>query len=223
MGEIIDRQWEPSEVPAIRDAVPRGTYRVRIKDIDTQYTQKEPPRLMYVTQIEIVEPDEVRGLTLWDRFVIGTPDDPEGEDPDTWRTFPAQRLHEMCESCGVPGNRSVAAMLRNTLGKEALASVTQNADGRNEVKRYYSIGAKLIGYGTDGAAQQTRGAPRARTMNGPARTRPDGAARQETRVAGATVRRTSSPATVECRTCGEAIPTKEYQRHVRDHERESNE
>jgi len=214
MGNLIDRQWDPDAVSEIRDAVPRGNYRCKLREVESVYTNKQPPRLMYVAQHDILEPEDYAGARLFDRFTIGTDNDPEAEDPESWsdKSFAVKRIKEMCTAFGVASNRSVAKMLRGAIGREALAFVVQPQEDQNEVKRYYPLnGDRRAGVATGAASREgaaaRRGAPKAR-------------APEETRVAGTTVRRAAAPAHVTCRICGENVATKEYQAHVQEHNEE---
>ena len=82
--------------------VPAGAYEIAVKELaDTmsKASDTERAKLMYVAQLKIQSPKEYKGLMITDRFTIGTNDDPEGQDPETWKSsFAARRYRELAVS-----------------------------------------------------------------------------------------------------------------------------
>lgn len=211
LSQFPDRQWDPESIPKISEGLAEGFYRVRIAEIEAVYTEKEPPRLMFVVQLTVIEPPQLAGTPAMDRFCVGTVDDPDALDPETLKQFAGQRLLQFIEGCGVKPERSLARSLQLCEGMQAIVKVQMNKEGsRTELRRYYLLGKQLVGplrANANGPAPAQRAPTATRPAAGPA-----------TMVAGTTVRRVGKPNTVACRRCGEAIPTKEYPMHARQHE-----
>lgn len=214
LHQLPDRQWEPESIPKLTDGWPEGFYRVRVEDIEAVYTEKEPPRLMFVVQVAALEPTSAAGFMATDRFCLGTNDDPEAEDPETLKGFAGQRLLQFVEACGVKPERSLARSLQHCVGMQAIAKVSANKDGsRTEIKRYYMLGKKVLG-------------PLVTTPQGPARGRNSAppthaqlaSSGPATSVGGTPVRRVGKPNTIMCRRCNESVPTKDYPLHAKRHE-----
>src|SRR5947207_14322367 len=90
-----------SDIPDT-NLIPAGAYEVAVKELAetmSKATDTERAKLMYVAQLKIQAPKEYKGLMLTDRFTIGTNDDPEGSDPETWKSsFAARRLKQFVKA-----------------------------------------------------------------------------------------------------------------------------
>src|SRR2546421_9046915 len=85
--------------------VPGDGYAFTVKEMtETRSKQKEDakPKLMYVVVLKIDEPKAFKGIQLYDRFTIGTEDDPNAEDPETWKgSFAARRMKQFVKSLAI--------------------------------------------------------------------------------------------------------------------------
>jgi len=147
--------------------VESGLYPVTVAEFEK--TETGEPRagaatpagcLLYKVQFRTTD-----DIPLFDQYYVGHVDDPDAQDPETWKRFPAQRLGALLTAAGVTEDDD-AKIARIIKGKKLTLDVVKEKDNkgtdRNNIKNFYSVA----------------GAPRTPTPGGvkkPAATRPPAA------------------------------------------------
>lgn len=154
----MGRQVPLTEMQGMGSLLPDGIYRLRGEEMEAAITSTG--KLSYKARSSVVEPTEYAGESFFDNFTIGDDEDPEAEQPHTWkRTFGAKRFTSLLDASQLDRSQNMddEEIAAAWAGTEYLASLiikTQaatNKDGspneyagnqRNEAKRYYLIGEK---------------------------------------------------------------------------------
>ncbi len=208
------RQWTPDEIPD-STLLPDGIYPFDIEGIKED--QSKAGALMYTATYRVAEGDFV-GLPQFDRFNIGSPDDPNADDPETWkRSIGARQLKRLFKAAHVPLGTDVDDMCQAAIGQRFLGVVNQQTDDgvrnpqykgvvRNQFRGYYAVGERATTNQTATVAKHTRpspspAAPVARPVTAPA-TKP--------------VKPAAKDPTVPCGECGEIVPRRLYMKHVEE-------
>ena len=130
--------------------VEEGIYEVSCEDIQ-ETISREAQKLMYTVVMRVVEPKVQAGLPVYDRFVIGTDEDPMADNAETWKR--ALRLKKFVKASGVTLSSDIDATLAATKGKHFVIAVTKSVnDGKrdasrkgqpeNRVTSYYGLGER---------------------------------------------------------------------------------
>jgi hypothetical protein len=171
--------------------VPDGTYHLKVVELKSDTTKvKEdddnprPARLFYRLAAQIVAPAAYKGQFYREDFYIGTDEDPDAEQLDTWSSsFGARNFKKFLKATGVAfgdeeDDDSLAAAVK---GQEYLATIVQKIEpekrkdgsenpykgqARNNVTGYWIVGEKEPALNEDKAAT-----PKAKA-NGAARPQP---------------------------------------------------
>jgi hypothetical protein len=128
--------------------------------------------LMYKAELRVTEPKTFAGSPLYENFSVGTEDDPEAEDPETWKaSIGARILKRMFHAAGVEATTNIDAMIAAAEGQSVICLVSRHIDDgkndpqykgreRNRIGGWYAPGEREIK--VDGVA------PAARTAAKPA-------------------------------------------------------
>lgn len=150
--------------------LPEGVYPVRIESIEEGETRGGPEAKLqagcYQVQVQyrILKHPAVRefeSLAIWDRFTLGTNDDPNFEDPATHAaSISAKQLKRMLRAADTPLDPDFVKTFKAAEGRELEVRVairkTKDDTELNDVKGYYPSGEKKIGVKRDGKAEARR-------------------------------------------------------------------
>ena len=110
-----------------------GNYLVCIEEIKEEYTQDDQ-RLFYTGRFRIQQPQSHNGQVHYERFYIGTDEDPQGNSPDTW-TQKAGRLKKCAEGACVPfTGQNPAVVFQQMLGKQLCMKINHRPYTDNDGK-----------------------------------------------------------------------------------------
>lgn len=195
--------------------LPDGVYRLKIdklEEVMSKEREGKVSKLMYKLTSKVVEPASHKGLFFNEFFTIGTEDDPEAEELNTWQTSIGGRaLKRLSAKLGVPtgDEEDSDAFLNAVKGVEYLATIitkTEPAEkngqpnpyaGRvnNNVTAYWSLGEREPAL-ADGNGKTHKAAKPA--------TKPQ--------------QQAAAPADdVSCSACKKRVPRKDLKAHVEDH------
>jgi len=218
--------------------VPAGAYEVVVKELaDTMSKSTDTARakLMYVAQLKIAEPKGYKGQIIFDRFTIGTNDDPEGTDRETWKSsIAARRMKQFLKACKIDLGDDMDDTIEAVEGQHCVVMVRldpareDKRSGRtfgesNNVTAYYEVGAPGVTIGVPrAAAPPSAAAPRA-VVASPRATRAavseDGNAEKGTKAGKAPKAEVTT-----CPICGDtAVPRAGVIAHVNAHSAEGEE
>jgi len=196
-AEIDDRNLVP---PAIYECSIRGITDERTKGGGTL----DAGCLMYGASytIERSDPAGFEGRVLFDRFAVGTNDDPNADEPESWKKPGGpQRLKRMLTSSDVTLHDDMEDVKAEAVEKRLLLSVTIRTTERgtelNDVKEYYELGTRDVGTLGNG-----RG-------NGKTATKPKKATGGKKKTAAK-----KREQTVECPQCSESVPAAQFPVHM---------
>lgn len=223
----MSKMYDPNVIPDWTGQYPPGRAHVRIESMD----DSEPTRTNKY-QIRVVfrgiEPADVAEQPHFERFVIGTDDDPKADDPDSWKGFAARRYKDMLTKAGVQATGSVAKDIEVAVGQQlgiVVANEVQkdkNRDGTDNpyagrvqanIRSFFAYGEQPVGDGGFRAPQAGQ-VPTAPARPAPAPARPTRAA-APTPVTAAPA---PAAATVMCSICSKAVPKSMFAAHVAAHE-----
>lgn len=145
-----------------------GYYNMDIETCEVGVTTKGHKQ--YRASCRITEPREFKGQMYFARFVVGTEDDPDAEDPNTWKAFGAMRLKNFLDKAGAKDGHpdKVFPDLEGESICAQLGKKTQTkgdyAGTENQTDRWFKIGERepgLIGQaaGGNGTARTRRHEP----------------------------------------------------------------
>lgn len=81
--------------------LPVGNYTAVIEDFKEAFS-KQTNKLMYSVTFAIEQPQSVKGRKHFENFVIGSDDDPNAEQEETWNCMGGGQLLSMTKALGVP-------------------------------------------------------------------------------------------------------------------------
>jgi hypothetical protein len=196
---------------------PDGIYRLKVVKVEETMTKEREgkvQKLMYRAQSQVIEPAAYKGLFYFENYVIGTDDDPEAEQLETWQTSIGGRsLKRFSKALGIPlGDEEDSEGFCNTVkGQEYLATVVQKTEEkegpykgtiRNNTTAYWKLGEKEPAL-TNGAIKTAT--PRATT----------------TKTAAAKPADKVPPSDeLTCTGCKARVPRAQMKAHVEQHMRE---
>lgn len=140
------------------DAVPDGVYHVKVETFDLD--NHDDGRLIAKMRATIVGPKDYEGSSYFQRFFLGTQDDPDFVDPATMaKSISLKQLKQFGVAAGVALQPSLAAFVASLVGCEVLISNKQSASDSggifNNIGRIWKLGEKAIGL-TSGKQASTR-------------------------------------------------------------------
>ena len=148
--------------------LPRDTYKVAVADIEDGFSSGG--NRMLTIYFEVTEPVQYAGLKVKNWYVIGSPSDPNAEDPNFVKaTIGASDLKKLTRACGVPPvTMTLEEMIKNVSGRECVTLidlVPEHKDERtgkqygdsNKIRSYFQVGARKAGELTNGAGRSIAG------------------------------------------------------------------
>jgi len=236
------RQWPHDDISEGMVLVPDGAYALQIVEaIETETAGGEGSVLpagclMYRAQYSIAEPEPYVGYPQYDYFVIGTTDDPQADDPETWKaSIGARQLKRMFKAAQVPMSDDIDEMCAMAVGQQLIGVVGQQVTKRgtpmNQINGYYALGEREVGLEHKPAAARGRvparapaAAPRAATPPAAPPQRPAPAARVVPGRPAAPPPPPANPkkggaagAMTKCAVCGDSVPRAQFAQHVQAH------
>lgn len=230
----------PSEIiPEIGSTLPPGRFLFAIE----QMSDARPSTNNFYqieTTLRVHEPASYAHEVHFERFVIGTETDPEANDPDTWKKFPAQRYRNLMESTGVGMSGDIEQDIAQATGQlvgaivehRMMPATPQYPTPRvnSQVSKFFKPGEKETGIdegkalSADGqqAVTNARPAPAVRPGARPAAAAP--AAARPTPAAAPAAQSAPATATVpkaqmiRCSICNQQVPRVELTAHVQAHD-----
>lgn len=131
-------KWD--EVPEPGEDILVGGYDFNIDDIkvgETGENAKTPGCKMYIAELSVVEPESMKGTKHTEFFVVGTGDDPTGEDPATLRGLrSAQAFKAFCTAAGVAMSDDDEELIEELKNQKVFGNVDapSKEGGRKSVK-----------------------------------------------------------------------------------------
>lgn len=147
-----DRAFPWDEIPD-SNIVPVGTYLLRGVEL-TEETSREAGKLMYKAQVSTIEPAEHANEALFERFVIGSDEDPLAKQPATWKaSVGARRMKAMLNAAQIPSGLSTAQIAQTFPGAQFLCKVSQEEQKEgdykgtisNRLSNFFKVGERATG------------------------------------------------------------------------------
>jgi hypothetical protein len=146
------------------DTLPDGIYHVKIEEMvpDTH----NDGRLIVRMRARVIAPTEYEGSSYFQRFFLGTQDDPDFTDPATQaKSISARQLKQLAAAAGVTLPPNLGAACASLTGVEVLLTNKQTTTDQggvfNNVGRFFALGAKPVGLSAG-----TQASARPRVTNG---------------------------------------------------------
>lgn len=161
MGKNVN--WD--DVPD-SNVVPGGAYLLEISEMEETQTKAENgAKLMYKVTLLTLEP--IQGMMLFENFVIGTDEDPDGDDPKSWKGISARRMKAFLKAAQIPLAGDMEEVCETAKGNQFVGKVVVTEDDgtrdpkykgqlRNRITSYYAIGEKEPELEDDGGAQAAK-------------------------------------------------------------------
>lgn len=141
------------------DTLPDGIYHVKIEDIEPD--THNDGRLIVRMRARVIAPAEYEGISYFQRFFLGTTDDPDFTDPATQaKSISARQIKQLATAAGVAplpaGLSATCAALRDV---EVLLTNKQTTTDQggvfNNVGRFFKVGDRPLGV-TEGRQASAR-------------------------------------------------------------------
>lgn len=165
------RSWPVESIPD-SSVVPDGVYLLTIASFEEKQNRKGG--LMYAGEFRVVEPQAFAGSPLYENFSIGTEEDQEAEDPETWKASVGARiLKRVFKAAGVEASDDIDDMIAAAEQQHVTAIVARVVDDgkndpqykgreRNRITAWYAPGEREIK--VEGLAASK---PKTAGLNGP--------------------------------------------------------
>lgn len=124
--------------------VPDGVYNVQVALIEIAASKSG--KLMYKASYRI-EDGECADQVLFDNFVIGSDDDPDAIEGNTWKKFGGQRWKKLIKAASVPFLNDETELIMALQSQKLSVVVTTEEDktgkydAQNRIKRYLPYGS----------------------------------------------------------------------------------
>lgn len=131
-----------------------GFYDFKVESMEPVTTQTG--KLAIKVAMRVQSPKKCKGLTHYEQFTIGSNDDPEAREPETWgQSFGAISLKKLCKKAGVAFAGALEHVAAEMQGRAVSGKVVYtvqpkyNKDGtenpyagnaRSQVKDWYEVG-----------------------------------------------------------------------------------
>lgn len=160
--------------------LPHDLYDMAIPSVELVFTRTN--KLMAVVQFEVLAPEALKGRQTRGWYVLGTDEDPDGQDPREVIKSPGIRgLKKLIKACGQPLDSDIEIACGSIIGQQCTVLVTLEKDNQdrptNRVSAFFPVGEQIPGsLSNDAAASLPKsngaaGAPRPVTV-APAATPP---------------------------------------------------
>ena len=211
--------------------VPDGVYHLAVEEIEeSQSSERTGGKLMYELTVRIVEPRAFVNLPLYNNFVVGSDDDPNADDPETWKaSVGAKNLKRFFAATQVEFMDDMAPMCEASRDQEFLALVTRTTQEKGDFKgrEQNNFNGGFKRGEREGGVRPPDQVPGQRRRRGAAAAAPivsappvpalSPAPRRPVAPApgpAAPRRPAAAPATVPCALCGVAIPREAFLAHA---------
>lgn len=199
--------------------LPDGIYRLKIDKLEEVMSKErdgKASKLMYKLTTKVVEPASHKGLFFTENFTIGTEEDPDAEELNTWQTSIGGRaLKRLSKKLGIPtgDEEDSGSFIEAVKGVEYLATIITKTEpdekngqpnpykGRvnNNVTAYWSLGEREAALADgNGKSHKTATAPKAK----------------------ATGDKAPPSDEVSCSACKKRVPRTQLKAHVEEHMRQ---
>jgi hypothetical protein len=140
----------------------RKTYQARVEAL-TEDTHSDGRKIL-VARSRVVAPDDAKGQSIFDKFWVGTKDDNDALDPDTWASnFAAVRFQEFIGCFDIEPSSDSEVLGAQIKDREFLPKVKPRhytrSDGKPgcaaDVEGYYKLGAQAVGTANGKAGEAT--------------------------------------------------------------------
>ena len=215
----MGRQAPMTEVSDQFSVTP-GAYEAVVEEIKEEQT-KDGGKLMYTWVHRSVAP--VAGLPIYNRFCIGTDNDPNADDPQTWlESIAAKQMKRAYKAHGIEVGNDIDEMNAAVVGQSAVLVIRpqKNNAQYTEVSAIYAVGEKEPGIDAPATAAATNHKPTAakpapRAATPPVRNPAPVAAKPAPRAAaGAKPTAKAAVPMIACGICRTDVPRAEYSAHV---------
>lgn len=141
-------EWTPDEVPEAGSLLPNDFYKVRVETLELK--DSKGGKAMIKATFRVVEPRAFKNVPYYENYTIGSDDDPQVEDPKTWKeTIGAKLFKLMLNKAQVPMEKRLAKQFRMAEGKELVVSISQKPDKngkpQNNIASYFKVGERESG------------------------------------------------------------------------------
>lgn len=203
----MSRMMNWDDIPD-RVSLEAGHYLFKIQDIKEIQDERHPGVLIYRADLVVEEPSDVEGAMHFERFQIGTDEDPEAKESQTRRkSIAARQLKALLKAAQVPMLDTdeatfAAAKGCRFVGKIGLTISKKDGNEYPHMKGYYATNspeAVKVGMTTsamlNGGSAGGGSAPVTAGGNGPVSTK------------------------IKCNECGEQVDRADYGKHLRESHR----
>ena len=141
MGRMV-----PEGVTEFQEIDP-GIYGTVIETAEEK-THEENQKLYFQVQFRVTEPTERAGTLRTEYFRIGSDEDPQAQNPQTWKNaFGASRLKVLCKKVGVPfDNQDTDVIMASLLGNPVMIEVERKMDKKGimwtNTRQFHSPGER---------------------------------------------------------------------------------
>jgi hypothetical protein len=206
MGRNFDFTGVPDS-----NLLPAGMYEVEIESLEER--QSKAGTLMYAGVYRVAEGPHT-GTPIFDYFNIGNAEDPNADDPETFKnSIGARQLRRLIKAAGITlgaFDETITALV----GQHVMLSVDQQIDdGKRDPKYKGTIRNRIVGTYSLGEREPGASPAKPSTLESPraATTRPGTATAPAPPKAAV---RAPKVATVKCGYCKQDVPRAEYVNHV---------
>lgn len=138
----------PDDVPEA-GLLPDGRFEMKI--VEATEGESKDHRYQILIRHDVVKPKSCGGMPYFERFTVGTEEDAEAQEEDTWRkSYGARLLKTLSKRAGVPFVGDPAKVLKKLIDKNVGLRVVQETDNdedskyfgstNNRTKQYMEIG-----------------------------------------------------------------------------------
>lgn len=156
-GSVHDRFIPIDDIPD-SSLLPDGAYEVRVGMMEEKHSEKTGI-LGYKVWLRVVG-GVYDNMPMWDTFWIGTEDDPDAQEGNTWKRFGAVRFKSFLKSTGAQLSSSFQSLAASVQSQHCMAVVVTKEDKeygpQNKVQRYVPVGDIEAGEITKGSASTQR-------------------------------------------------------------------
>ena len=117
--------WD--DIPESRRVLPRGLYLLTVESID-EGRSREKNKLMYKAVYTVADGPQA-GTALYEYHNIGSDDDPDAEDPLTWKNAIGTRsLRDLFRACAIPMLTDMDKMCATARGQRFMQQVDESVE-----------------------------------------------------------------------------------------------
>ena len=129
--------------------LPDGDYLLEIEEFEerrTKDTSKVPNALMYNVDYVVLEPEDFAGRHYFENYLVGTREDPEADDPKTWKKSISARILKLhmqragVETAGKTVEEAAPEFKGRKIGLSIVGFESDDGTPRNKIKKAMSPG-----------------------------------------------------------------------------------